>query len=86
MSKLLERLTRQLAAKGNKDAKGLASSLLVKRGQMKSSGTLTELGKKREALGSAGRAIDRAISYSNTPHQKEDYTYNKKTNAAKLKK
>jgi hypothetical protein len=83
MSKLETRLTRQLAAKGNKNARGMAIALLTKRGQMKD-GELTAEGKARQALGNGGRAKARAAKYSgNSP---SEYKYNAKTNAATLKK
>lgn len=82
-SKLETRLTRQLAAKGVKDAKGMAIGLLKKRGDMGSSGDLTAKGKERQALGNAGRAKDRAAKASG--HKPSDYKYNPKTNSAKLK-
>lgn len=83
MSKLETRLTRQLAAKGNKNAKGMAIALLTKRGQMKN-GELTAEGKARQALGNDGRAKARAAKYSgNSP---DEYKYNAKTNSVRLKK
>lgn len=85
MSKLETRLMRQLASKGNKDAKGMARALLIKRGHAKNDGTLTEEGKKRQALGNAGRAKARAAKYSGK-NDPSDYSYDPKTNAAKLKK
>lgn len=80
---LLERLTRQLASKGVKGARGMATALLKKRGQMSSKGKLTSKGKKRSALGAAGRAKDRASKRSNKPVSA--YKYNSKTNRATLK-
>lgn len=82
MSALLSRLTRQLASKGVKGAKNMAAALLQKRGQMKG-GKLTSKGKKRQALGAAGRAKSRAAKYSGG--QASDYKYNSKTNRAKKK-
>ena len=83
MPRLLNRLTRQLASKGVKDAKGMAVGLLKKRGQMSSSGSLTSEGKKRQALGAGGRAKDRAAKASN--RKVSDFKYNSKTNRATLK-
>ena len=80
--KLPERLTRQLAARGVKDAKDAAYAILTKRGHMKD-GQLTKEGKAREALGAAGRAKDREASKSG--HDASDYKYDAKTNAATLK-
>lgn len=85
MSKLEDRLTRQLAAKGNKGARGMAIALLTKRGQM-ADGKLTRAGKERQALGNDGRAKDRASKASGGTHEAGDYAYNPKTNRATLKK
>lgn len=81
---LLNRLTRQLASSGNKNAKSMAIGILKKRGDMKSDSTeLTAKGKKREDLGDAGRAKDRAAKASG--HKASDFKYNSKTNGTKLK-
>jgi hypothetical protein len=82
-TKLETRLTRQLAAKGVKGAANMATGLLKKRGQMDASGNLTAEGKKRQAMGNAGRAKDRASKASG--HPASDYKYDPKTNKAKLK-
>lgn len=82
MPKLLSRLTRQLASKGVKGAKGMAAALLQKRGQM-SGGKLTSKGKARQALGAGGRAKDRAAKQSGK--STSAYKYNSKTNRATLK-
>lgn len=79
---LLNRLTRQLASKGVKSAKGVAAALLTKRGQMKG-GKLTSKGKARQALGADGRAKDRAAKKSG--RKTSDYKYNAKTNRATLR-
>lgn len=84
LPKLLQRLTRQLASKGVKGAKGMAAALLKKRGQMSSDGKLTAKGKKRQALGNDGRAKDRAAKKSGK--SSSSYNYNPKTNRATLKK
>lgn len=83
MPKLVERLKRQLAARGVKGAEGMAIALLKKRGQMDSKGNLTAKGKKRQALGNGGRAKDRAAKKSG--RSSKDYKYNAKTNRATLK-
>lgn len=83
MSKLLARLKRQLASQGIKNAESVAASILVKRGQMTSDGKLTAEGKKRQALGAAGRAKDRAAKASG--RKTSEFKYNKKTNRATLK-
>lgn len=83
MPKILERLKRQLASRGVKDAKSMAYALLKKRGQLDNEGNLTAKGKKRQALGNAGRAKDRAAKRSG--RSAKDYKYNSKTNRATLK-
>lgn len=85
MSKLETRLTRQLAAKGMKNAKGAAIGFLKERGQMNDDGSLTAEGKKRQAMGADGRAKDRAAKQSDGAHKASDYVYDKKTNRATLK-
>lgn len=71
---LLTRLTRQLGAKDVPDARNEAITILRERGHMKQrSEELTVAGKKREALGPAGRAIDRAAARSG--HSKSAYVY-----------
>lgn len=84
MPALFERLKRQLASRGVKGAAGMAAALLRKRGQMDGKGNLTAKGKKRQALGNAGRAKDRAAKRSGG--KASDYSYNPKTNRAKRKK
>lgn len=69
---LLTRLTRQL--KGVPDARDEAKAILRERGHMrKNSEELTAEGKRREAMGPAGRAIDRAAKLSG--HPKSAYKY-----------
>lgn len=80
MPALLNRLTRQLAAKGVKGAANMAAGLLKKRGHLTAEGTLTAQGKKRQALGAGGRAKARAAKYSGK--KASDYKYNSKTNRA----
>jgi len=83
---LLERLTRQLSAGGNKDAAGMAHALLLQRGHINKDGSLTTEGKKRSEMGAAGRAIDRAKTYSGNAHKSAEYKYSAETNRATLKK
>lgn len=72
--KLLTRLTRQLGGDHVPDARDEAIRILRERGHMKpDSEALTAAGKRREALGPAGRAIDRASKLSGRP--KSDYKY-----------
>lgn len=84
MSKILTRLTRQLASKGNKNAKGMAITLLKKAGNMDSNGNLTEQGKKRNSMSPGERANDRAAKYSG--RKASDFKYNKATNRSRVKK
>lgn len=82
MSKIGDRLTRQLAAKGTKNASGMAYAILNKDGLAKGS-KLTAKGEKRQAMGNDGRAKDRAAKRSGgSPN---DYKYNPKTNQATKK-
>ena len=83
-SKLELRLTRQLVGKGVKGASNMAHALMVKRGDIKPDGTLTKHGESRQALGAEGRAKDRASKRSG--HPAKDYTYDKATNSATLKR
>jgi hypothetical protein len=83
MPALYERLKRQLASRGVKGAAGMAAALLKKRGQMDGKGKLTSEGKKRQALGNAGRAKDRAAKAGGG--KPSDYKYNPKTNRTKRK-
>lgn len=83
-SKLQTRLTRQLASKGVKGAAKMADTLLKKRGDLTSDGTLTAHGKARQALGNDGRAKDRAAKASGG--KPSDYKYNAKTNKATKKR
>jgi|TARA_Y100000296_G_C5169600_1_gene256554 hypothetical protein len=88
MPAILERLVRQLKAKGvsKNKAHAVAVSQLQRAGIIKK-GTLelTAKGKKRQALGPAGRAKSRAAK-KNKGRKPSDYKYNKKTNRATLKK
>lgn len=83
MPAIVDRLTRQLRSKGNKNAKGMAIALLHKHGLMKD-GKLTAKGKKRQKMGAAARAKARAAKASGNSTSK--YKYNKKTNRATLKR
>lgn len=85
-SKLETRLTRQIAARGEKDAAQIAHGLLVQRKHITPKGELTAEGKKRQDLGNAGRAKDREAKYSGGKNKPSDFKYNAKTNAATLKK
>jgi hypothetical protein len=84
MPKLLERLVSQLEAKGMPKSKAfaVATSTLQKSGNLKP-GTqqLTPKGKKREDMGAAGRAKDRAAKANGG--KASDYKYNQLTNRAR---
>jgi hypothetical protein len=65
---LITRLTRQLAEDKVANARDEAIAILRERGHVKkNSEQLTVAGKKREAMGPAGRAIDRASRQSGHP-------------------
>ena len=71
---LITRLTRHLADDGVPDARDEALTILRERGHVKKNSTeLTVAGKKREAMGPAERAIDRAAKLSG--HKPTDYKY-----------
>jgi hypothetical protein len=85
MPKILDRLVKQLTAKGVKNPYAVATAQLQKSGNMKKgSQKLTDKGKKRQAMGAAGRAKDRAAKASGK--SASAYSYNKRTNRATLKK
>lgn len=80
MPAIVERLKRQLASQGNKNAYGMAVGILRKHGILNAHSELTSKGKKRQALGKAGRAKSRAAKYSGS--KPSAYKYNSKTNRA----
>lgn len=83
MPAIAERLKRQLAAKGEKDAESKAYAFLNKAGVLKGS-KLTPKGEKRQAMGAAGRAKYRAAKASGG--SPSGYEYDKATNSAKRKR
>jgi hypothetical protein len=86
MPKILERLKSQLEAKGmpTSQAFAVATSQLQKHGDLKKgSQELTPKGAKRQAMGAAGRAKDRAAKESG--RKTGDYKYDPKSNRATLK-
>jgi hypothetical protein len=88
MPQIKERLVGQLLKKGMPKAKAyaVASSTLQKAGDLKpGTDQLTAKGKKRQEMGAAGRAKDRAAKASPS-HSTKDYAYSSKTNRATLKK
>lgn len=65
---LITRLTRQIGTANYPDARDEAVRILRERGHIKqNSEELTVEGKKREAMGPAARAIDRASKQSGHP-------------------
>ena len=89
MPKILERLVSQLQAKGQskKSAYAIATSQLQKAGDLKKGRTqATPKGEKRGNMTPGERAKDREVKYSGGKHKTSDYSYNKKTNRATLKK
>lgn len=86
MPAILDRLVRQLKAKGygKASAFAIATHSLQKAGDLKPGTTkATAKGTKRGAMTPGARAKDRAAKYSG--HKTSDYKYNSKTNRAKLK-
>ena len=82
MKKIASRLTSQLKANGQKNPQAVAFALLNKRGQAKGSKLTTE-GKKRQAMGAAGRAKDRAArADGGSP---ADYGYDARSNRTRKK-
>lgn len=84
---IIERLTSQIQAQGKskEDAQRIAAARLRNTGSIKKNGAgLTEKGKKRQALGAAGRAKQRSAEKMN--RKPSDFKYNPKTNRATLKK
>jgi hypothetical protein len=84
---ILKRLVTQLRRNGMSE--GAANATARKRLQdsgilKKGSDELTEYGKKRQAMGAAGRAKDRAAKRSG--RKPSEYKYNPRTNKATLKK
>jgi hypothetical protein len=87
MPAILERLVSQLKAKGKgeKEAYAIATATLQRSGSLKRGTTQeTAKGKRRSAMGAAGRAKDRAAKTSG--HKPSDYRYNQLKNTARLKK
>ena len=71
---LVTRLTRQIGTEKYPNARDEAVHILRERGHMyKNSERLTKEGKRREELGPAGRAIDRAARHSGRPQS--DFKY-----------
>lgn len=86
--KILTRLKGQLRAKGMSPghAEAVATKKLQQSGNLKpGTQVATTKGVKRGEMGAAGRAIDRAVTYSGNKHKPSDYSYSKKTNRATLK-
>lgn len=89
MPKILTRLVAQLKKKGYSEeaAHRIAVSSLQKTGNLKEGSTeATAKGKRRGNMTPGERAKERASRYSKKKHQASDYSYDSKTNQAKLKK
>lgn len=86
MPVILDRLVNQLMAKGKSksEAYAIATAQMKKSGNITKSGKATAKGKKRAAMGAAGRAKDRAAKYAGK--KPSAYKYNNKTNRATLKR
>jgi hypothetical protein len=88
MPAILDRLVRQLKAKGKsaKAAYAIATSALRKSGNLKKGSTeATAKGKRRGKMTPGQRAKDRAAKYSKGKHKASEYNYNPKTNRSRLK-
>lgn len=86
MPKILDRLVKQLEAKGmgKSQAFAVATNAQQKAGNLKAgSHELTAQGKVRQAMGAAGRAKDRAAKAAG--RNTKDYSYASRTNRATLK-
>jgi len=84
MPKILERLVGQLKKKGmpESSAYAIATKQQQKAGNLKpGSQELTDKGAKRQAMGAAGRAKDRAAKAGGG--SPADYSYSKQTNRAR---
>lgn len=83
---LHQRLIDQLKGQGyDADAAhDIALAGLQKAGNLDHNGELTAKGYKRQAMGSDGRARDRAAKASNGLHHPYEYQYDPKTNRATL--
>lgn len=85
MPKILDRLMRQLRARGVKEPYAMAKGLLTKHGLMKhGSMQLTAKGRKRNSMSPGQRAKARAAKYSG--RKPGSFRYNKKTNRATLRR
>jgi hypothetical protein len=87
MPAILNRLVRQLGAKGMPSAKAhaVAVSALQRAGDLKKGSTAaTPKGLRRGMMSPGARAKDRAAKYSGK-HKAGDYSYDVKSNKAKLK-
>lgn len=84
---LVARLIDQLQAKGMGELKAKDEALMIlnKRGHIDDQGELTAAGRERQAMGSDGRAKDRAAKASEGRHKPADYAYDPSTNRATLK-
>ena len=89
MPKILDRLVKQLKAKGKSDkaAHAIAVSALQKSGNLKRGTTkATSKGIKRGNMTPSERAKNRAQKYSKGKYKSSDFNYNSKNNTTSLKK
>lgn len=77
---LLDRLAHQT---GNRD---MAKQILIDRGHMRTDGTLTPAGQKRDRMTAAERAVERTMKENKIKRPAKAYHYNPLTNRASLKK
>lgn len=88
MPAILERLVKQLKAKGysKSSAFAIATKTLQKAGDLKKgSNKATAKGAKRGAMTPAQRSKDRAAKYSKKKDKPSDFSYNAKSNTSKRK-
>lgn len=88
MPAILDRLVRQLRAKGMSESQAyaVATKKLQQAGDLKKgSREATPKGDKRGKMSPGERAQDRAAKYSKGKHKASEYDYNPKTNRSKLK-
>lgn len=89
MPAILDRLVRQLRAKGKSKeaAYAIATAALQRSGNLKKdSQKATAKGKRRGKMTPGQRAKDRAAKYSKGKHKASEYNYNKKTNRSRLRR
>ena len=88
MPAILERLVKQLEARGVANARAAAVEQLQRHGILEkgSDEKLTRKGVIRNAMSPEERAVSRAIKASGGRHRPSEYSYSAKTNRATLKR